>query len=399
MKVRDIKTLLENVGHISKHYREIARLTGEEYNIFRTIGLQSAEVRLHSAILSDFLNPLGSHGQSDLFLRVFVNQQGITDFDTKTAIAEYEKYIGFINSDYTEGGRIDILIRDQNKKHIIIENKIYAGDQKNQLLRYYNFDRKAHLFYLTLYGYEPSDYSTNGEIPEKHCRVISYNHDIIGWLEECKKEAVSLPIIRETIVQYSNLLKQLTKQTTREKMKDEIKKLIFNNLDYIDSIEDCSSVIQITVIETKAEFEKLFKALFPSQTVFSDNDISIKVVWGEDEDGVYFGYQAFKGSENISNSEIGIKLGEIMKGIDSQIRSSPYYFAWFNPLPFERHHRFVDYNKREIFKMHSDPGYLNRFIENLIQQETRLRKEFLNRLNKKKKQMDNSKPYKQQDIT
>lgn len=236
MEINDIKNLLIEVDHISKHYREIEKLTGEEFNIFKIIELQSSEVRLHSAILTDLLNPLGSHGQGDLYLKIFVKRLGIANFDTKTAVAEYEKNTGFINSDYTKGGRIDILITDQYKKHIIIENKIYAADQKNQMLRYYNFDPNAHLFYLNLFGIAPSEFSTNNKLSESQYKIISYSYDIIGWLEECKKEAVSLPIIRETVVQYINLLKHLTNQSTGKKMKDEIKKVIAKNLDYIDYV-------------------------------------------------------------------------------------------------------------------------------------------------------------------
>jgi len=39
----------------------------------------------------------------------------------------------------TKGGRIDIYI-ESNNKYIFIENKIYAEDQENQLLRYRNYN-------------------------------------------------------------------------------------------------------------------------------------------------------------------------------------------------------------------------------------------------------------------
>lgn len=383
MEINDIKTLMIDVGHISNHYQEVVKITGREFNVFKTLGLQSSEVRLHSAILTDLLNPLGSHGQSDLFLKIFVRQQRITGFDTESAIAEYEKNTGFINSDYTKGGRIDILITDKYNKHIIIENKIYAGDQKNQLLRYYNFDRNAHLFYLNLFGTKPSEFSANTLISESQYSIISYNYDIIEWLEECKRDAVSLPVIRETISQYINLLKQLTNQATEEKMKDEIKKLITNNLDYIDSIKLCSQVVQSTINETKTQFMSMFESLFPSQIICSDNDVLIKIHWGEDGDGIYFGYQAFKGEENISNSDIAFQYGEIFRNMDSDIHSSPWNFAWFNPSPIKRYQRFEHLDKKEIFKMNSNTDYLKSFIAGLIQKENDIRKEFLNRLGKK----------------
>lgn len=384
MGINDIKTLMIEVGHIANHYREIEKITGEGFNVFNIIELQISEVRLHSAILTDLLNPSGSHGQGDLFLKIFVKRHGITNFDTKSAIAEYEKNTGFLNSDYTKGGRIDILVTDKYRKHIIVENKIFAGDQKNQLLRYYNFDQNAHLFFLTLFGTKPSDYSTNNAISEDQYKIISYSYDIIGWLEECKREAVSLPIIRETVVQYINLLKHLTNQSAGQKMKVEIKKVIANNLDYIDSIELCTQVVQSTIDETKIQFKDLFESLFPSQIIHSDNEHSIKIHWGEDSDGIYFGYQAFKDDENVSNTDMAIKYGEIFRDIDSEIHSSRWNFAWFNPKPFKRYQKFEHLDKKEIFKMNSNPDYLRSFIMGLIQYEHEIRKEFIIRLDKKK---------------
>ena len=54
------------------------------------------------------------------------------------------------------GGRADIVVKDGKGHTIIIENKIYAGDQAKQMQRYRNSDAKAHLFYLTLKSNLPS---------------------------------------------------------------------------------------------------------------------------------------------------------------------------------------------------------------------------------------------------
>lgn len=255
MDIHRIEMLFKEVSHISREYEKMAKLSGENFNIFETLNLATAEVRLHSAILAEFLNPKGSHGQDDLFLDLFVKQLGITDFDTKSARVEVEKHIGQINCDYTEGGRIDIFLQDRTKKCIMIENKIHAGDQEKQLVRYHNAYPEATLFYLTLNGEKPTAYSTNdGKICEDEYKTLSYKYDIINWLETCKKEAVSLPIIRETITQYINHLKSLTEQTTMEKMKDEIKKLIRKN----PEIAEHACVIKTCVEEVKRECQEKF---------------------------------------------------------------------------------------------------------------------------------------------
>lgn len=48
-------------------------------------------------------------------------------------------------------------------------------------------------------------------------------YDIKNWLEKCKKESASLPVIRETIVQYINLICYLTNQMVKDAMSEEIK--------------------------------------------------------------------------------------------------------------------------------------------------------------------------------
>ena len=97
--------------------------------------------------LAELLNPNGRHGQGAAFLRLFLVQFGITGFDADTATLKMEYYVGPVTE--KSGGRIDILINDRNGETILIENKIYAADQDNQMARYHEFRKKAHLFYLT----------------------------------------------------------------------------------------------------------------------------------------------------------------------------------------------------------------------------------------------------------
>ena len=133
--------------------------------------------------------------------------------EAKTAKVEVEYVIGNgeIFDDGKRGGRIDILLTDKKNNAIIIENKIDASDQKNQLLRYYNYaiDKKLSydLIYLTKEGNKASDYSTGKEKFDYKC--ISYRNDIIPWLESCEQIATRYPLIRETIHQYIINLKDI----------------------------------------------------------------------------------------------------------------------------------------------------------------------------------------------
>ena len=188
------------------------REQGELFNIFNILKLQSNEVRLHSALLAELLCPNGSHGASSLFLKAFLKVIGEDEDYIKAPVAEKitERYIG--KKTKTEGGIIDIIIEDGNHA-IIIENKIYAPDQENQLLRYYNYGKRRFpngfkLLYLTLHGDDASDYSLGGEGIQP--QNISYANEIIDWLEQCYELAKDRDNAKTIINQYNELVKELT---------------------------------------------------------------------------------------------------------------------------------------------------------------------------------------------
>jgi hypothetical protein len=202
-----IKNLLNQVTIISKKNAEILDATGGRFNMFRICGVNHYE-NTHSAILAEFLNPNGTHGLKSQLLECFIETLGeyftVQFFNYKKARVKTEHS--------TEEGRIDILIEDNQNKAIIIENKIYANDQPEQLKRY---DRYAKVYkngyqiiYLTLFGYDASKQSGEGV----SYLSISYKEIIISWLEKCVGIASRFPIVRETIIQYINHLKQLTNQ-------------------------------------------------------------------------------------------------------------------------------------------------------------------------------------------
>jgi hypothetical protein len=294
MEVKNIIPLLTNVALIKNKYDEIAKITGENFNVFKILGLTTNEVRTHSAFLSELLNPKGNHGQGDLFLKLFLTQFEL-EFETKNAIVEIEKHTGFINEEYTEGGYIDIIISN-GKKAIIIENKIYAGDQSNQLVRYSNYTKKIyglnnfHLLYLTLNGKDASHESKGQLVLNSDYHLISYENDILDWLELCKKESVSLPILRETILQYINLIKYLTNQSTNNKMSTEIidEILITNKIEEALVIGDNINELKFKIM---AHFSQLLiKMANENNFLFNFNDVR----FGENESEMIFKKVGYK---------------------------------------------------------------------------------------------------------
>jgi len=370
-----LKTFYNAVHIISKKHKEVAKITGENFNIFNVLQLHASEVKTHSALLADLLSAKGSHGQGDLFLRLFIEEmdkENIANFAMEKSEAFLEKHIGPLNEERTEGGRIDILIEDVNKKRIIIENKIYAGDQKNQLLRYYNFDKTASLFYLTLSGNPPSDASTGkGSIRAEDFKCISYEFDILRWLRKCKKETVSLPVIRETLTQYINLIEQLTNQATGEKMHKEIRDLIRSStLNILDAIILCAGELQSIIDETRKDFfrigaEKL-KKYKDKPLIESDK---FQVVFDEDGDGIYIGFRAVdKDGKQLPKGDALDNYYEQLRDCSSaKIVKSSNWIGWWNPTPVQRREKFDGYfNKKQIVEFSKDETKMQKEIDELI---------------------------------
>ena len=202
----NLQSLLNDVNIIlqkGKVRKEESRKRGERFNMFQLLGVAHYELK-HSKIIAYFLDPNGLHGQGDMFLKLFLQTTNDNSgLNTSKAVV-------YIENDIKEEGRIDIFIKDDSGIGIIIENKIYAGDQNKQLIRYNEYAKNAlakHIiYYLTLYG---SDASKNSAKDVEY-RRISYSEHIVKWLQCCIQHSATMPAIRETLVQYLNHIKQLT---------------------------------------------------------------------------------------------------------------------------------------------------------------------------------------------
>ena len=256
--------LLKQVWLLKDKSQELAAVTGEDFNVFSILGVQTDEVRTHSAILAELLNPQGSHRQGIVFLKLFLElclkDQGNSDGWFAFGYKELEDFrVGAEVS--TDQGRIDILL-EKDDACIVIENKIYAADQDRQLNRYYQYargknieDDRVKLIYLTLDGSEPSKESLRGEngqlgnLEKEQVLCISYKEHITRWLKECMRteQVQRISPIREILFQYRNLLNKLTGQPTNRRFTMELTKILKQNKNYelIGDLETASRAFKV----------------------------------------------------------------------------------------------------------------------------------------------------------
>ena len=330
--LNDTQHLLSQVQLITEQYEKIAELNAGNFNVFQVLGLSTNEVRTHSAFIAELLDPKGSHSQKDMYLKLFVDQLGIKDFDTESAIVIKEKFIGFINNEYTEGGYIDIVVTDKNNHAIMIENKINAEDQYKQLQRYHYHGKKNYtdplLLYLSPDRIDASE-DSKGNLSENDYIAITYKNEIINWLDKCKSASIDLPILRETISQYIQLIKILTNQTTDKAMKEEIIKQITSSTENLRTFLNLYKNDIITGI-----FEELIEK-FKIQMTELAKEKDMELVWynkfGKEENGFRFVYSNDKGIKYYLSFIFSNGLNNLIYGIENYISEE-----WINnPDKFE----------------------------------------------------------------
>ncbi|WP_025652632.1 MULTISPECIES: PD-(D/E)XK nuclease family protein [Psychrobacter] len=224
-----------------------------DFNVFTILRKTGEEVGLHSRFLAEILNPKASHkiaGFQQLFIETIINNAIATqewkrdELDSNITYSCEIEY-SFRNSAH---GRADIILRN-TKNVIVIENKIYAFDQKGQLAKYYKAcqelgydDKNIYILYLNRFGDDVSHYG-KGDLNNKDYGVISYKKDIFNFLSLCKEEVVDYPHIEQTIEQYISTVARITGQTRNSKMRQE----------YVDFLADDNNFK--TVYELSQNFE------------------------------------------------------------------------------------------------------------------------------------------------
>lgn len=364
-----IESLFDKICLLSQAYKRLEDEKGESYNLFKVIDMTSNETSVHSAFLADLLNPKGLHHMGDAFLRLFTDEflNGMS-FSTETAVVEREKHIGPVTA--TTGGRLDIIVTDADRKAIIIENKIYASDQENQLIRYHNYAEKNtsehKLFYLSLDGTVHDEDKTakhdNKElIEEEHYFTISYESDILKWLEQCREKVVNKPLIREGISHYINLIKHLTNQTISKEMEKDLKDLILENPKYIQNLGIIREAINLSVVELQRRFWELLKKKM-EEFNNDDNDYSViekgeyRYALDEKEDRIN---KYYKG--NLNNKRYGFEFLVNRCG-KYEIR---YAVRMDEPMVYGFFIRGTEDNKRKISNNQEFYNIINTISESL----------------------------------
>ena len=246
-----ISNILQQVRLLKNKYDELAAVTGEDFNIFSILRIKRKEVKTHTPMLAELLDPHGSHRQRAAFLKLFleicVKQEERSNKQQETAFYNKPETYRVRSEERTDQGQFDILLEKEKEACIVIENKIDADDLDSQLNRYYQDARKRFsgsqikLIYLTLDGSPPSKKSLKAvdgqgnDLSIDDVILISYREHIIKWLEVCMKlkGIQRIAPIREILFQYRDLLNELTGQPTNTRYSMELKDILVRDKNYV----------------------------------------------------------------------------------------------------------------------------------------------------------------------
>ena len=245
----EYKDFFENVGGFLKQAEKHKRRGNNDFNPYLEMWSESDEVNLHSSLIYGFLDPKNNHYQGDVFLETFLECVGLKEWFGDTSNAEvYKEY--FVQTGNQEG-RIDIYITN-NDKHIIIENKIWAGDQDRQIERYIEkiakeqsrdssdtesgelessedvaqqelsqaYDNIA-VLYLTLDAKDPTqqslgkweiqgEYLVNGD-KKVRFKAIAYKEEILKWIENSQAKVGCITHLNSALYFYKDVVQIITK--------------------------------------------------------------------------------------------------------------------------------------------------------------------------------------------
>ena len=196
LKTDILNKFLPQIKIVIKEIKEEIKQYPPQFCIFDVINLQRHE-NYNSNLLAKFLEINIENEATKLsFVKdflIYLNDKFKWGYYGFKSIEELEKInhsdIRIKREEYAGSRRIDLFISYKKDFAIIIENKIYAGEQDNQLDDYYQNKKKdnykkLYMIFLTPSGYEPYTLSEESKKELGNNFQTLKHSDIALWLEK-----------------------------------------------------------------------------------------------------------------------------------------------------------------------------------------------------------------------
>ncbi len=174
-----------------------------KFNLFDILKASRNEIR-HSNVLSWLLDPNENHGIGDVFVRKLI--QNLIQYNSYSKDIFKLLLLDFYSfSIYREWKNIDILmVSNEEKITIAIENKVGSHEHDNQLVRYKSILNKDYPNYKKIFIYLTPD----GERPsDKDWEILTYEN-IVENLEDIRDKEDMSPDVKLMIINYIDTIRR-----------------------------------------------------------------------------------------------------------------------------------------------------------------------------------------------
>lgn len=163
---------------------ELLKARVNRFNPLKVLKVQDYEIR-HSNVLAWIFNPAENHNFDDRFLKRFLlkvmlkpdNDDVLENMDVIYDLQQISLMDFKVSR---EEKNIDILlVSEQQKIVVLIENKVFSGEHSNQLMRYYQGVKSEYPGYLLL----PILLTLNGELPTQNNYFSASYDDVLETIE------------------------------------------------------------------------------------------------------------------------------------------------------------------------------------------------------------------------
>ncbi len=220
-RIKAYSALLAKAEAALRDMRDRDRLRPPTFNVFFALGHAYREVSTHSAMLAYLLDPAAGHAQDMLFLRKFLDivrraaerqgKQLPVPYPENSSRWQCRKEVRLPR----DLGQVDVLLRGPELM-LVLENKILAGDQENQLRRYWDYllteaeGRPSRIVvYLTPDGRTPTAQSLGGNTDLAEALVrLSYRENIYELVRSAADMTKAISVA-EILRQYAALVERL----------------------------------------------------------------------------------------------------------------------------------------------------------------------------------------------
>ncbi|MEI0580676.1 PD-(D/E)XK nuclease family protein [Brachyspira pilosicoli] len=291
LKINILNKFLSKIKRLIKEVKEEMKQYPTQFCIFDVVNLQRHENYNSNLIAKLFEVNIKYEGAKLSFVKdflIYLNDKFKWGYYGFKSIEELEKVnhsdIIIKREEYADSRRMDLFISYKKDFAIIIENKISAGEQDNQLEDYYNNKKKdnyknLYMIFLTPSGYEPSTLSEESKKELGNNFQTLKHSDIALWLENIlenekyyflheknilfkdndNKYIRDYRLLKSAIIQTihnANMLSNNTKELdmTKEKIQKLLEDNIFKDIQTVEDAEEYKNIFN-SVIEIINEKE------------------------------------------------------------------------------------------------------------------------------------------------